>query len=64
MGIRQLIRNHRRGHERSLEAPREDPTGAQYSALAERYGRGPMTPPDAPTRVVLVAEPYHVTTMG
>lgn len=48
----------------SVTSIEDDPTGAQYSALSERYGRGPMTPPDAPTRVVLVAEPYHVTTMG
>lgn len=42
----------------------EDPTGAQYTALAERYGRGSVVPADAADRVVIVAEPYHVTTMG
>jgi PPOX class probable F420-dependent enzyme len=48
----------------TVTAIEPDPTGSQYTALAERYGRGPMVPPDAPTRVVLIAEPYHVTTMG
>jgi PPOX class probable F420-dependent enzyme len=42
----------------------DDPTGSQYSALAERYGRGPVVPPDAAQRVTLIAEPNHVTTMG
>ena len=41
-----------------------DPTGALYSALSVRYGRGPTVPPDAPTRVAITATPYHVTTMG
>lgn len=41
-----------------------DPTGSLYSALSERYGRGPTVPPDAPTRVAITATPYHVTTMG
>ena len=41
-----------------------DPTGALYSVLSERYGRGPVVPPDAPTRVAITAVPYHVTTMG
>ena len=42
----------------------DDPTGSTYSMLAERYGRGPMVPPDAPTRVTITATPYHCTTMG
>jgi PPOX class probable F420-dependent enzyme len=42
----------------------DDPTGALYAQLSDRYGRGGQPPPDAPTRVVLVVEPNHVTTMG
>ncbi|MEZ5411799.1 MAG: hypothetical protein R2761_27440 [Acidimicrobiales bacterium] len=41
-----------------------DPTGAQYTALSERYGRGSVVPPDAADRVVIVARPYHATTQG
>lgn len=41
-----------------------DPTGAQYTLLAERYGRGSVVPPDAADRVVIVARPYHATTQG
>jgi PPOX class probable F420-dependent enzyme len=42
----------------------DDPEGATYSALSERYGRGPVVPPDAATRVTISATPYHCTTMG
>ena len=42
----------------------DDPTGALYAQLSERYGRGGKPPPDAPSRVILVVEPNHVTTMG
>ena len=42
----------------------DDPTGAFYATLSERYGRGGQPPPDAPTRVMITATPYHVTTMG
>lgn len=41
-----------------------DPEAAMYRTLAERYGRGSITPPDAPTRVMIAATPHHVTTMG
>ena len=48
----------------TVTAIEDDPTGSQYTALAERYGRGSVVPPDAAQRVIVVAEPYHVTTMG
>lgn len=41
-----------------------DPTGAEYDALSQRYGRGPQIPPDAADRVIILATPYHVTTRG
>ena len=48
----------------TVQGIEDDPTGAQYSALSVRYGGEPVVPPDAPTRVVIIAEPYHVTTRG
>lgn len=42
----------------------DDPAGELYAQLSARYDRGGNPPPDAPTRVVLVVEPNHVTTMG
>ncbi len=48
----------------TVEAILDDPTGAHYSALSERYGRGPQVPPDAADRVIIVATPYHFTARG
>jgi PPOX class probable F420-dependent enzyme len=47
-----------------LEEVTADPTGAFYAALSRRYGGDGLPPPDAPTRVVLVARPTHTTTRG
>ena len=47
-----------------VEAIEDDPTGASYAGLSARYGRGGEPPPDAATRVVLVARPTHVTYRG
>jgi PPOX class probable F420-dependent enzyme len=47
-----------------VEAIEPDPEGATYSALSERYGRGPTVPPDASTRVTITAVPYHCTARG
>ena len=48
----------------TVEAIEPDPTGAQYAALSTRYGRDGKAPADAATRVVSIARPDHVTTMG
>jgi PPOX class probable F420-dependent enzyme len=48
----------------TVDAIEPDPEAVMYSTLSERYGRGPTVPPDAPTRVMIVATPYHATTMG
>jgi PPOX class probable F420-dependent enzyme len=42
----------------------DDPQGELYAQLSARYGTGGQPPKDAPTRVVLVVHPTHVTTMG
>jgi PPOX class probable F420-dependent enzyme len=47
-----------------VEGIEDDPTGAFYAHLSTRYGRDGQPPPDAPTRVILVVRPTHVTTMG
>ena len=47
-----------------VEDIRDDPTASLYVQLSERYGRGSKPPPDAPTRVMLIVRPTHVTTMG
>ena len=47
-----------------VERIEEDPEGKLYAALSDRYGRGGAPPPDAPSRVVLIVRPSHVTTMG
>ena len=48
----------------TVDSIEDDPAAATYTALAERYGRGSVVPPDAPTRVTVTATPYHCTTMG
>jgi len=45
-------------------AVEDDPTGAFYVTLSNRYDRGGQPPPDAPDRVVLVVEPTHTTQRG
>jgi PPOX class probable F420-dependent enzyme len=42
----------------------DDFTGSLYVELSQRYGRGGQAPPDAATRVAVIATPYHATTMG
>ncbi len=41
----------------------DDPTGAQYVALAKRYGMdNPQAPGDAPERIILTLRPTHYYT--
>jgi PPOX class probable F420-dependent enzyme len=47
-----------------VERVEDDPEGKLYADLSTRYGRGGQPPPDAPTRVILVMVPTHVTVMG
>ncbi|MFE9574811.1 PPOX class F420-dependent oxidoreductase [Nocardia sp. NPDC006044] len=37
-----------------------DPEGALYSSLSERYGNGPLVPPDAKDRVAIAIRPTGI----
>ncbi|MFI7004279.1 PPOX class F420-dependent oxidoreductase [Nocardia sp. NPDC050175] len=39
----------------------DDPAGELYSSLSERYGNGPMVPPDAKDRVAIAIRPTGLT---
>jgi PPOX class probable F420-dependent enzyme len=41
-----------------VERVEPDPTGSFYVELANRYGRDPVPPPDAPDRVIIVVRPF------
>lgn len=45
----------------TVESVEEDPTGAFYVTLAQRYSRPPNPPADAPDRVVLVVRPESIS---
>ncbi|MBN9111800.1 MAG: PPOX class F420-dependent oxidoreductase [Pseudonocardia sp.] len=45
----------------TVESVDDDPTGAFYVALAQRYSRPPNPPADAPDRVVLVVRPESIS---
>ncbi|RTL64542.1 MAG: PPOX class F420-dependent oxidoreductase [Pseudonocardiaceae bacterium] len=45
----------------TVESVDDDPTGAFYVTLAQRYSRPPDPPADAPDRVVLVVRPESIS---
>ncbi|ODT99751.1 MAG: PPOX class F420-dependent enzyme [Pseudonocardia sp. SCN 72-86] len=45
----------------TVETVEDDPTGAFYVTLAQRYSRPPNPPADAPDRVVLVVRPESIS---